>query len=123
MLAPRLTPDTLMHIFAMCNAKSLMSCGRTCKTFHIAAARKFRLRSLTLFSSFFGGHTQRFSNLLHLHSVVVSSSVALALFMCPVAWKPSDLDIYIGDNAYDHFIVDLEHHFPVKLDADMMLKH
>ena len=77
------------------------------------------MRAFALFHMFFEDRVRHFTGLLRLHDAVVSGSVALAFFSSPVTWVPGDLDVYVSDSAYPSFVVDLERHFPLSLEADM----
>ena len=107
-----------MHVLAICDTKSLLSCARTCRYFQAVVTVEMRLRSITLLEGFVGDRVRHFNGLLRLHDAVVSGSLALALFLWPTDWKPGDLDIYVGNTSYVAFVADFERHFPVTLDAD-----
>ena len=107
-----------MHVLAICDTKSLLSCARTCKYFQVVVAAEMRMRSIALLEVFVGDRVRHFNGLLRLHDAVVSGSLALALFLWPTDWMPGDMDIYIGDTSYLAFVADFERCFPVTLDAD-----
>lgn len=115
----RLAVDGLGPVFELCSTETLVSCAQTCKALRAGVASEFRVRFATILSPFFGDRVPLFKCLLTLHGAVVSGSAALAFFAWPAPWSPSDLDVYVGDTLYNAFVLDLEHRFPVTLDADM----
>ena len=115
----RLSIDAFMLVFSTCNMTALLACAKTCRSFRTAVVVEMRMRAFALFRMFFGDRIRHFTGLLRLHNAVVSGSVALAFFSAPVCWEPGDLDVYVSDCAYPSFIVDLERHFPLALEADM----
>lgn len=108
-----------MHVMAVCDIKSLLLCATTCKLLRDIVASELRTRSMSLFRLFFRDRARHFNGLLLLHNAIVSGSTALAFFAWPTSWKPRDLDVYVGDDAYDTFVADFETYFPITLDADM----
>nr|VWO96377.1 Uncharacterized protein [Ganoderma boninense] len=117
--AVSLPVDFFVHVLEVCDIKTLLRCARTCKSLRAAVASELRTRRVALFRLFFLDRTRRFNGLLQFYQAIVSGSTALAFFAWPSSWQPGDLDIYVGDDKYDLFVLDLERQFPVILEFDM----
>lgn len=103
----------------MCDIDSLLRCAQTCSLLRTAVAAEIQTCLVALLQPFFGERVPHWKGLLRLHGAIMSGSVALALFASPVDWKPGDLDVYVANQSYRSFIIDLERFFPVVLEADM----
>ena len=69
--------------------------------------------------TFFMHHAEDFHHLLDFHQSIISGSVALALFAWMDKWEPGNMDIYVPDNSYPHFIGNIDCSLLVTLEVDM----